>query len=60
VLERPALDRAAHHLLQRLHVRFIVGRDEADRVADGLGAAGPSDAMDVILGVHRKVEVDHV
>jgi hypothetical protein len=60
VLEGAALDRAAHHLLQRLHVRLVVGRDEADRVADGLRASRPSDAMDVILGVHREIEVDHV
>ena len=60
MLERAALDRPPHHLLQRLHVRLIVRSHETDRVADGLRASRAADAVHVILGVHREVEVDDV
>src|SRR6267378_8402719 len=39
---------------------LIFGRNKADRIADGVGAAGASDAMDIILRVHRKIIVHHM
>lgn len=33
---------------------------ECDADSLGAGAAGPADAMDVCLGVRRRVEIDHV
>jgi len=38
----------------------IFGRDEADGVAHRVGAARAADAVDVVLGVHRKVIIHHV
>ena len=34
--------------------------NETDRIADGMGAAGPPDAMNVILRVHREIVIHHV
>ncbi len=39
---------------------MILRRDKTDRVADRVGAARASDAMHVILRVHRKVVIHDV
>ena len=39
---------------------LIFRRNEADRIADRVRAAGASDAMDVILRVHREIVIHHV
>ena len=38
----------------------ILRSNETDRIANGMRAAGPTDPMDVILGVHRKIVIHHV
>src|SRR5690606_20927883 len=38
----------------------IFWRDERERAAGGARAAGAADAVDVIIGVPRRVEVEHV
>ena len=38
----------------------IIGSNEANRVADCLGATSTADAVHIVLGVHGKVEVDDV
>ena len=55
-----SLDRFARRLLEQPYVLFIFRRDEADGVAFRFRAAGATDAMNVVLGMHRKIEVDHV
>ena len=52
----PACDES----FQRSQRSLILGRHEADGVADRLSAAGAADAVDVILRMHREVEVHHV
>src|SRR3546814_7469187 len=42
------------------HVRTLVGRAEADRLALGAGARGAADAVDILLGNVRNLEVDHM
>src|SRR3546814_10013064 len=42
------------------HVRTLVGRAEADRLALGAGARGAADAVDILLGNVRDLEVDHM
>ena len=39
---------------------LLLARDEADRLADGLGAAGAADPVDIILMMRGKVVVHHV
>jgi len=53
-------DRLLDHLLQQAHVLLVVGRHEAHGVAGRGGATGAADAVHVVLGVHREVEVDDV
>jgi len=59
-VEDPACDPAPEHLLDAAQARFLVGRDEGQRVARRLCARRASDAVDVVLGALRQVEVDHV
>src|ERR1700730_10760669 len=53
-------DAAADETLERPQRPVIFRRYETDCVADGLGAPGPSDAVNVVLRVHRKIVVHHV
>ena len=53
-------DAAADETLERIERAVILRRDKADRVADGVGAAGAADAMDVVLGVHREIVIHDV
>jgi len=50
----------ADRLLEQPHVLFVVRRHEAHRVARGVRTSRASDAMHVILGMHREVEVHDV
>ena len=52
-------DRGADDLLDLPHVLPLVGGGEGDGVAGLSGAACPPDAVDVVFGVVREVEVDH-
>ena len=49
---------ASDEALERAERAVVLGGDEADRVADRVGAAGAADAVDVILGVHREIVID--
>ena len=55
-----AHDAAADETLERTQRPVIFRRDETDRVADRMRAAGAADAMDVILRVHREIVIHHV
>src|SRR6185369_6208247 len=55
-----AQDAPADEVLDRLHVPFLFGRHERERVAGRLGAAGAADPVHVILWRRRDVEVDDV
>src|SRR6476659_6423763 len=39
---------------------LIFRRNETDRITDGVCAAGASDAMDIILRVHREILIHHM
>jgi hypothetical protein len=51
---------AANEALQLAHVIEFIRGDEADRVADGMGATGATDAVDVIFHDVREVEIHDV
>ena len=51
--------RARSRSISRSSGRFV-DADQRDRVALDAGAAGPADAVDVVLGDHRQLEVDDV
>src|SRR4029077_12277443 len=53
-------DPAADETLERTQRSLIFRRNKADRITNGVCAAGASDAMDVILRVHREVVVHHM
>src|SRR5688500_11022908 len=53
-------DAAADEAFEGAQRSLVLRGDEADRVADGEGAAGAADAMDVIFGVHREIVIHHV
>src|SRR5258708_40362628 len=55
-----AWDTARDESLQGAKVRCVVGRHEADCVADGLGPAGASDPVNVVFRLRREVVVDDV
>ena len=46
--------------LDGAEIGFLVRRDEGERVARQLGAGRAADAVDVVLGDVRDVEVDDV
>ena len=50
-----AHDAPADEAFERAQGAMILGRDEADGVANRVSAARAADAVDVILGVHREV-----
>jgi hypothetical protein len=51
---------AADEFFQRSEGRKILGRDEADGIADGLRTACAANAVDVVFGVHGEVVVHDV
>src|SRR6267143_4379440 len=51
---------ATDETFERAQRPLIFGRNKADRITDGMCAAGASNAMDVILRVHRKIVIHHV
>ena len=60
VCEGLALDRSAHDAFESPDHVVIFRRDERERVAGALGAAGAPDAMDVGIGRIGHVEVDNM
>ena len=50
-------DASPDETLERTQRSVIFRCDEADRVTDRVRAAGPSDPVDVILGVHREIVI---
>ena len=53
-------DRVAEEALDVAEHLVLVDADERDGLAVDAGAAGPADAVDVVLGDHRQLEVDDV
>ena len=53
-------DAAADETLERTQRPLIFWRNKADRVTDSVRAAGASDAMDIILRVHREIIIHHM
>ena len=53
-------DSAADEPFQLTQCAVVRSRYKTDCIAHRVGPTGPTDAMDVILGVHRKVKVHHV
>jgi hypothetical protein len=51
---------ATNESFKRAQRSVILWGDKADRVANGMGATGASDAMNIILRVHRKIVVHHM
>src|SRR6185437_7833563 len=54
------LDLAIDELLDRAEQRPVLRTDERDRLARGARAAGAADAVHVILGNVREIEIDDV
>ena len=48
---------ATDETFKRAQRSLILWRDETDRIADSVGAPGASDAMNVILRVHREIVI---
>ena len=59
-LDRLARDAAAEDALDVVEQLELVDADQRDGIAVDAGPAGPADAMDVVLGDHRQLEVDDV
>src|SRR5206468_3434781 len=53
-------DAAPNETLERTQRPLIFRCNETDRITDGVCAARASDAMDIILRVHRKIVIHHV
>ena len=51
--------RATDVPLDGVQLRTLFGRGEARCMALGLGACRAADAMDVVLGRLRQIEIDH-
>ena len=58
--DRLARDAAAEHALDVVEQLELVDADQRDGIAVDAGPAGPADAVDVVLGDHRQLEVDDV
>src|SRR5260221_176470 len=58
--DHAALDLAGHEPLNGGHQRTVFVADEGDGFALGAGTAGAADAVHIVLGHMRQVEVDHV
>ena len=50
----------ADRLLDRAQIPFFLRRHQRESRAGHFSARGAADAVDVVLGLHRHVEVDHV
>src|SRR5689334_20302905 len=50
-------DSAADESLQRAEFVLVLRRDKTDRITHRMGATGPTNPMNIILRVHRKVVV---
>lgn len=55
-----AWDSPSDEALQSSKRRFVIRGHEAESVTDGLGAAGSSDAVDVIFRLRREIEIHNV
>jgi hypothetical protein len=55
-----AYDPAADETLERTQRSLIFRRNKADRITDGVRPAGASDAMDIILRVHREIIIHNM
>ena len=53
-------DPATDKPFKRAQRSLIFRRNKTDRIADGMRAAGASDAMHVIFRVHREIVIHHV
>ena len=53
-------DAPAEDLLDLAEQLHLVDADQRDGIAVALCPAGPADAVDVVLGDHRQLEVDDV
>src|SRR4029453_19495164 len=53
-------DPAANETLERTQWPLIFRRNKADRITDGVCAAGASDAMDIILWGHGEIVFHHM
>jgi len=51
---------ATDELLDPAELVVFVRRHERDRVARGVGSSGPADAVNVVLGKQRDIEIDDV
>jgi hypothetical protein len=51
---------ATNETFQRAQRSLILLGNKADCVADGMRATGASDAMDIILRVHREIVVHYM
>src|SRR6185503_5427181 len=60
VRHRDARQRAAHRALDGVDLALLLRRDERERLSRRFRAARAADAMDVVLGHERYVEVDHM
>ena len=58
--QRDPRKRPADRPFDRAKIGFLLRRHERERVAGQLGASGAADAMDVVVGHGRHVEVDDV
>jgi hypothetical protein len=50
----------AGQFLDRLHRETVFRHRDGEGVTLQSGAAGPADAMDVILGVMRHIKIEHM
>jgi hypothetical protein len=55
-----AHDPSANEAFERAQGTLIFRRYEADGVAHCVRAARPANAVDIVLGVHREVIIDHM
>jgi hypothetical protein len=53
-------DAAANETFHCSQIAMVLRSREADGIADGVGATGAANAVDIVFGVHRKIEVHNV
>lgn len=53
-------DTAADEAFNGAQLRVVFGGHETDGIAHRVSAAGSAYTVDIILGVHRKIVIDHV
>jgi hypothetical protein len=59
-VDLPTVDPPADGSLDGPQLALLRRRNERQGVAGGTGARGASDSVDVVLGLDRDIEVDHV